>query len=355
MKKTKLVSTLILLSVLTTSLTACSSNSTDSSNTEVSSTTETTSQATTDTSVSTTSDTSDSSSADSATTDSANSSPCGAGGPMGGGSIEAVSNYPETVELFKQYEYTDPETGYVIPYNLYLPENYDETKEYPLVVFIADSSVNSDTVTDPLKQDGAAIWATAEEQAKHEAIVLVPQYTTTLIDSIGALTEDDHQWTEGLTLVSNLIFSTIDEYSVDENRIYGTGQSQGGMTTIALSDKYPDLFAAQYLVACQWDTEEMSVMKDDNLWIVVCEGDTKAYPGMNEATANWESLETTVATSAMWDSTSSAEEFDTLVANTLSQNATINYTVFEGGDHMYTWTVAYTIEGIRDWLFSQSK
>lgn len=270
--------------------------------------------------------------------------------------VESTEIINLVVEDFEQYEYTDPETGNTIPYNLYLPEDYDESKTYPLIMFVADSSANSDTVTDALTQgNGGTIWATAYEQAKHECIVLVPQYTNTLISSIGALTEDTNEWSEGLTLVSNLLFDIIDEYSVDENRIYGTGQSQGCMTTIAISDKYPDLFAAQYLVAGQWNTEEMSVMKDDNLWITVSEGDTKAYPGMNEATANWTSLGTSVATSEMWDSTVSDEEFDELVASMLEQNCTINYTVFESGNHMYTWTVAYNIEGIRDWLFAQSK
>ena len=47
--------------------------------------------------------------------------------------------------------------------------------------------------------------------------------------------------------------------------------------------------------------------------------------------------------------------FNALVKSTEAQNARINYSVFEGGSHMYTWSVAYTIEGIRDWLFSQTK
>lgn len=38
------------------------------------------------------------------------------------------------------------------------------------------------------------------------------------------------------------------------------------------------IFAAQYLVACQWDPKEMQVLKDKPLWITVCEGDNKAYP-----------------------------------------------------------------------------
>jgi len=42
--------------------------------------------------------------------------------------------------------------------------------------------------------------------------------------------------------------------------------------------------------------------------------------------------------------------FNALVKATEEQNARINYSVFEGGSHMYTWSVAYTIEGIRDWL-----
>jgi TPR repeat protein len=36
-------------------------------------------------------------------------------------------------------------------------------------------------------------------------------------------------------------------------------------------------------------------------------------------------------------------------------NAPINYSVFAGGNHMYTWSFAYDIEAIRDWLFQQRK
>ena len=173
----------------------------------------------------------------------------GMGGGQGGVTVE--SHYAEAEEKFTQHEYTDPETGLTIPYNLFLPEGYDGEMEYPLVIYIADAGVNSNEVTDVIRQDGAAVWATDAEQAKHPCIVLAPQYTLDLINSIGMLTEDDYEWSEGLTLVGKLIFSFIDEYAVDENRIYGTGQSQGGMTTIAMSDKYPDLYAAQLLVACQ--------------------------------------------------------------------------------------------------------
>ncbi len=273
-------------------------------------------------------------------------------------STSRESPYAEAAELFEQYVFTDEETGLEIPYNLFLPEGYDEDEdtEYPIVIFVADASVNSNEVTDVLTQDGALVWATEEEQAKHPCIVLAPQYTTDLVNSIGMLVEDDYVWTEGLTLVTDLIFYILDAYRVDMDRIYGTGQSQGGMMTIAISDKYPDLYAAQYLVACQWNTDEMVAMADDQLWIMVCEGDSKAYPTMNTAIEVWtEAGAQIVQYDEMWDSTSTAEQFDALVASMTAQEGTIHYTVCEGGDHMYTWTFAYTIEGIRDWLFEQAR
>lgn len=138
--------------------------------------------------------------------------------------------------------------------------------------------------------------------------------------------------------------------------IYGTGQSQGGMTNIAISDKYPDLFAGQLLVACQWNVDEMEAMKDKNLWIVVCEGDTKAFPGMNAATERWESLGSKVARNApFWNSKASAEEIAAAMEALEKQGAHIHYSVFQGGNHMYTWSFAYNIEPIRDWLFRQTK
>lgn len=271
-------------------------------------------------------------------------------------SIQQTEAEKVAAEKFTQHIYTDSETGYSIPYNLYLPDNYDSNKEYPLVFFVTDAGANSDDVKTALTQgNGATVWATESEQAKHECIVLAPEYTNTLINSIGYLTTDDYVWTPGLTLVTNLLKNVIDNYSVDKDRIYGTGQSQGGMTNIAISDKYPELFAAQYLVACQWNVDEMEAMKDKNLWIIVCEGDRKAYPEMNEATARWESLGVKVARSEMWSPTSNKAEFAELVSSMESQGTKINYSVLKGGDHMSTWTVAYNIEGIRDWLFAQKK
>ena len=79
-----------------------------------------------------------------------------------------------------------------------------------------------------------------------------------------------------LTLLKHFLDYAVKTYPVDPNRIYGTGQSQGGMANIAISDRYPDFFAAQYLVACQWDPKECR--SQIALWITVCEGIIKPTP-----------------------------------------------------------------------------
>lgn len=66
-------------------------------------------------------------------------------------------------------------------YNLSVPENYDPTKPYPLLLFIPDASATSpDHDRTLIQRLGAVIWATPLEQAKHEAFVLAPQYIAIL-------------------------------------------------------------------------------------------------------------------------------------------------------------------------------
>jgi predicted peptidase len=118
--------------------------------------------------------------------------------------------------------------------------------------------------------------------------------------------------------------------------------------------KDPEMFAASFLVAGQWDAAKVAPMAGKPLWIVVSEGDNKANPGMDAITEVLKTKGDTVSR-ATWNSRVRAAEFDTYVADMLAKGASINYTVFEGGSHTYTWKVAYTIEGIRDWLFRQQQ
>lgn len=253
------------------------------------------------------------------------------------------------VDDFQQLTYTDPNyDNKQLMYNLYVPENYDSSKKYPLVVFMHDAGVVSNNPIETLTQGlGAVIWATAEEQVKHESFVLAPQYTSTIAD-------DNSETTDMMDITIDLIQELESQYSIDPNRIYNTGQSMGGMTSIAMDIKYPDLFAASLLVACQWDPAKVTPMAEDNLWIVVSEGDNKANPGMDAITEVLKAQGATVS-KATFSAEASEEEISKHIEEMTAQGTNINYTVYEGGGHTYTWQYAYTMEGVRDWLFEQVK
>ena len=84
---------------------------------------------------------------------------------------------------FRQEEFVSPYTGQVLPYNIYLPEDYDRAKKYPLVLFIHDAGVASSQVKQPLYQgNGATSWAEPEAQARHRCIVVAPEYPYITVD-----------------------------------------------------------------------------------------------------------------------------------------------------------------------------
>ncbi|KXB64356.1 putative phage head-tail adaptor [Leptotrichia wadei] len=266
------------------------------------------------------------------------------------------------VENFKQFVYKDPKTGTTVKYNLYIPKNYDKNKKYPLVLFMHDAGVLSeDTKTTLLQGNGAISFATPEEQERHEAFVLAPQYSRKVVDDNGDITSD-------LDATVNLIKDyLISKYSIDEKKLYATGQSMGGMMAIVMNYKYPELFAASYLVACQWDPKEVSAMARNNLWITVSTGDAKAYPGMNAITSELIKRGATVAKDS-WRADYTDAQFLEGARKVIAQKSNIKYTTLEKGtnpylpkdanpglEHSGTWKVAYSIPGIKDWMFLQSK
>jgi len=267
----------------------------------------------------------------------------------------------KTVASFSKHEFIDPSSGKTLKYNLFIPRNYDPRQSYPLVLFIHDAGVISkDLLTTLIQGLGAVIWAMPAEQAKQPCFVLAPQFLQVIVN-------DDSEHSHEIDVTVKLIRSLIDRYSIDENRLYTTGQSMGCMASIAMLIKYPGFFTASLLVAGQWDPQEMAVLINEKMWIVVSEGDQKAFPGMN---ASLDLLEANGAkvSRAFWNGQADRTEFSTLADKMIAEGSNINYTVFLKGtvvppglpdtgiqNHLHTWKIAYEIEPLRGWLFSQEK
>ena len=268
---------------------------------------------------------------------------------------DAVKNL--IVDDFQQFTFADPATGQTLKYNLFVPKHYNPRKSYPLVLFMHDASVVNVATEGPLVQGlGAVCWASPEDQARHEAFVLAPEYGAVVID-------DDYEPSTLFDATANLVESVAGQYSIDRDRLYTTGQSMGAMMSLGLNIRYPDLFAAAFIVAGQWPEAQAVPLAQKNLWILVSADDTKAYPGEQAITEVIQEQGTKVST-ALWDGQSTAAEFAADVRSMKAQRTPVNFAAFKTGTtvptgsttsaHMGTWQIAYTIPGIRDWIMRQS-
>ena len=273
-------------------------------------------------------------------------------------STSAVKNL--IVDDFQQLTFDDPETGKSLRYNLYVPQNQGD-KLLPLVLFMHDAGVTSEFHRATLLQGlGAISWASPEDQAKRPCFVLAPQFDEIIVD-------DKSQASSMLETTIHLIEALRKQYNIDGNRLYATGQSGGCMMTIAMNIKYPDLFAACFLVAGQWNPELVAPLAKKKLWILVSADDLGAFPGENAITEKL-AQEGAKISRDIWDARWNADEYRFAYDKIVAQGNPINYTVFAkdtvflpnadkkgASGHRNTWRVAYTIEPIREWIFEQVK
>lgn len=267
------------------------------------------------------------------------------------------------VDDFRQFRFTDPETGLLLDYNLYVPEGHDPAQTYPMVMFLHDAGVTGSNPRRTLQQGlGAVAFASPGDQARRPSFVLAPQFPVPLAN-------DASQTSVYVDLLPRLIEQIASDHAVDRSRIYTTGQSGGCMTSIALSVSHPDLFAGTLCVAGQWDPAVVAPLADTSLWVIVSEDDAKAFPGMS---AIMEVLEANGArvTRGSLDARATPEEQAEAVAAIRAEGAGGNvfFTTFtpgsvlpEGGantggaGHVNTWIYAYDIPAVRDWLFEQHR
>jgi predicted peptidase len=128
-----------------------------------------------------------------------------------------------------------------MPYRLFLPTGYDAQKRYPLVVWLHGAGGMGRDNLRQISGDqiaGTRIWTTPEHQAKYPAFVLAPQ-------SAGDWADVNHDSLSApLALVVGILDLLAGEFSIDPQRVYVAGQSNGGYGVWDLITKRPALVAA---------------------------------------------------------------------------------------------------------------
>lgn len=269
----------------------------------------------------------------------------------------------EIAPRFQRLQFNDEVTGRTMFYNLFIPNDYDTEKSYPLVLFMADASTVGKSPQAPLMQGyGGIIWATDESQAKHPSFVLVPEFA-----GPESAVNDKWQTSDEVQIALRLLEKTVSSYSINRNRLYTTGQSMGGMISFYFNATHPDLFAASLFVGSQWDVSVLSPLAKMKFFYIVSAGDQKASAGMAQLGNMLKNMGVVYGETTFSAQLPDAEK-ESLVKKLIAEGHHINFVQFQAGtvmppnastqgaaEHMYSFDYAYQLTAVRDWLFEQEK
>lgn len=159
---------------------------------------------------------------------------------------------PDTVPHFEKKSFSLGEN--TLPYQIMFPENYDPKSSYPLVVFLHGAGERGSGNMRQMTH-GPATFASDLAREKYPAIVIFPQCPSDVMWSrrIKYRNDQDELIFEfpvedkpnyAMELVIKLVRDLIPHEAVDENRIYVTGLSMGGIGAFEFSYYAPELPAA---------------------------------------------------------------------------------------------------------------
>ncbi len=146
-------------------------------------------------------------------------------------------------------------TGEEVPYAVFLPSQYDDAREWPLIVALHglgrpyDWMMGYDSFIDFAERDGYIVVSPLGYHPRgwygsrgygNPAGGGRGGAQSTLPDNLGELSEQD---------VMNVLEIARDGYNIDESRIYLWGHSMGGAGTYHLAARYPDIWAGLAVAA----------------------------------------------------------------------------------------------------------
>ncbi|GKT29034.1 SEL1-like repeat protein, partial [Aduncisulcus paluster] len=169
------------------------------------------------------------------------------------------------------------------------------------------------------------------------------------------IVNDDWETSDEVDITVRLLKAVLNKYSIDENRLYTTGQSMGGMVSFYLNSKYTDLFAASIFVGSQWDINVLAPLANDKFFYIVSAGDPKASGGMRELGALLKKKGVSYGETE-FSAKLPQNEQEKLIHDLLRQGHRINFVQFSkntvipegthdrGGEHLYSFDYAYQLK-----------
>lgn len=199
-----------------------------------------------------------------------------------------------------------------LDYLLYLPDDYDKAdKKWPLLIFLHGVGERGDDLN-LLKKNGPPMLI--EKGEEFPFIVVSPQCPA------------DAWWPEKSEHMKMLIDEIIENYNVDENRVYLTGLSMGGYGTWAFACSFPERFAAIAPVCGGGQPYLVKKLKNLPVW---------AFHGAKDRVVP-------------------VERSQEMVNAVKKAGGNAKLTVYPEANHD-SWTETYNNDELYEWLLSHSK
>lgn len=208
-----------------------------------------------------------------------------------------------------------------MPYRLFVPPGYDKSISYPIVIWLHGGGSSGDDNIGQISLDnklGTHFWTRKENLATHPAFVLAPQ------SSAGWDSNAETALSNELKLVLEILTAVRKEYSIDANRMYVAGQSNGGVGAFGLITKRPGVFAAA---------------------IALCGAGNTSIASRAAKTAVW-------AFHGEKDEVIAVEHSRSMINAMKRGGGNPRYTEYKGVGHDI-WEMVFKEPGLADWLFAQ--
>ena len=243
-------------------------------------------------------------------------------------SVSAVR--PDEARTLKQVYVNEELDGYEIPYVLYLPANYDEAKEYPVLLLLHGAGERGNDNELQLFHAVDELYET-RQALMDECIFLVPQcpQNELWVDwpwENGNYALDEIPESKALSTVMKILDGVIKAYAADTNRVYIMGISMGGFGTWDALVRHEPIFAAGVPLCGGGDPSKADILKEIPIWCV---------HGTVDSAVPFAGTE---------------EMYNTIVA---AGGERITFEPMEGMDHNI-WDYATTNGALIDWLFAQN-
>lgn len=249
---------------------------------------------------------------------------------LGALSVSVSAARPEEARTLKQVYVNEELDGYEIPYVLYLPANYDEAKEYPVLLLLHGAGERGNDNELQLFHAVDELYET-RQALMDECIFLVPQcpLNELWVDwpwENGNYALDEIPESKALSTVMKILDGVINDYAADTNRVYIMGISMGGFGTWDALVRHEPIFAAGVPLCGGGDPSKADILKEIPIWCV---------HGTVDSAVPFAGTE---------------EMYNTIVA---AGGERITFEPMDGMDHNI-WDYATTNGALIDWLFAQN-